>query len=619
MFAVIKKMFLASLVVLTVLTTGAWQSNPIAAAESQQPGSVETPLFPGLTWSSLGSSNQDIRINVNGDSVSLPGVRYEAKERFVSSLPQDVLNFYSNEQLAKSGWVSYDSFNTAGGMHLVFEQESGIYLSVEFVTCADEPSSICIAVWQSEQTDAAAIAALSTSEPNDVAEVVGAFGKISPANGASNVNPTNAVLSWEAYSPTPDKYSYCLNIGSACANNDPDWTTSFSTSVTLTNLAYNTTYHWQVRAVTCVTCVPKTFVYANGGTAWTFTTRPSSQAMIVGNAGVAGAVLSYTDVTVRTVTANSTGAYSITVPLNWSGTITPSKAGYFFSPRNASFTNLTAPQTIQNFIATPAYFISGNVGLPSVTLSYTETTPQTVLSDALGNYSIPVPPGWSGTVTPSRTGYLFSPTSKTYTNVLSNQTGQNYTPYTFVDVTPSHPFFRYIQAFANRGITVGCSQSPRLYCPNDNVTRGEMAVFIERAMGNFNPPASAVHPFEDVPYTGLEHFTNFIEEFYRDGITAGCQQSPLRYCPADNVNRGEMAVFIERSIGHFNPPTNAVHPFEDVPYAGMEPFTNFIEQLYFDGITVGCQQSPLRYCPQNNVTRAEMAVFIVRAFNIPLP
>ena len=79
-----------------------------------------------------------------------------------------------------------------------------------------------------------------------------------------------------------------------------------------------------------------------------------------------------------------------------------------------------------------------------------------------------------------------------------------------------------------------------------------------------------------------------------------------------------MAVFIERAIGNFNPPTNTVHPFDDVPYPGLEHFTNFIEQFYKDGITVGCQQNPLRYCPQNNVTRGEMAVFIVRAFNIPL-
>ena len=194
-----------------------------------------------------------------------------------------------------------------------------------------------------------------------------------------------------------------------------------------------------------------------------------------------------------------------------------------------------------------------------------------------------------------------------------------YAVQTFDDVSTGHPFWRYIEAFANTGITVGCSQVPKMYCPDANVTRGEMAVFIERAKGNYSPPTNAVHPFTDVPYPGLEHFTNFIELFYSHNITTGCQQSPLMYCPQNNVTRGEMAVFIERAIGKFSPPTNAVHPFTDVPYPGLEHFTNFIEQFYYDGITVGCQQSPLMYCPQNNVTRGEMAVFIVRAFQIAIP
>ena len=52
MFAVSKKMFLAFVVLMTVLTTGAWQSTPVALVKSQNADSVETPLYPGLTWSS---------------------------------------------------------------------------------------------------------------------------------------------------------------------------------------------------------------------------------------------------------------------------------------------------------------------------------------------------------------------------------------------------------------------------------------------------------------------------------------------------------------------------------------------------------------------------------------
>ncbi|MEO8357408.1 MAG: hypothetical protein ABI621_15995 [Chloroflexota bacterium] len=60
--------------------------------------------------------------------------------------------------------------------------------------------------------------------------------------------------------------------------------------------------------------------------------------------------------------------------------------------------------------------------------------------------------------------------------------------------------------------------------------------------------------------------------------------------------------------------------FADVPYPGQPAsFQAFIEQFYNDGITTGCAVNSLKYCPQNKVTRQEMAVFIVRAFGIPLP
>jgi hypothetical protein len=190
---------------------------------------------------------------------------------------------------------------------------------------------------------------------------------------------------------------------------------------------------------------------------------------------------------------------------------------------------------------------------------------------------------------------------------------------TFLDVPNTHMFWHHIEAFYNAGITSGCSQSPRLYCPNNPVTRGEMAVFIERALGKFAPSPTPSGMFTDVPYPGLESFTPFIEQYYNDGLTVGCSQSPLKYCPQNNVTRGEMAVFIERALGNFAPNPSPTKMFTDVPYPGMESFTPFIEQFYNDGITVGCSQSPLMYCPQNNVTRGEMAVFIVRAFGIPLP
>ena len=61
---------------------------------------------------------------------------------------------------------------------------------------------------------------------------------------------------------------------------------------------------------------------------------------ISGNAGVAGATLSYTDGTPKTATADGSGLYSLQVSYNWSGTVTPSKAGYSFLPAVKTYTNV---------------------------------------------------------------------------------------------------------------------------------------------------------------------------------------------------------------------------------------------------------------------------------------
>ena len=73
-----------------------------------------------------------------------------------------------------------------------------------------------------------------------------------------------------------------------------------------------------------------------------------------------------------------------------------------------------------------AYEISGNVGAPNATLTYVDGFTKTVTSDVNGDYSIIVPPNWSGTVTPSKTGVTFVPSSRDYTNVTVDHILENY-------------------------------------------------------------------------------------------------------------------------------------------------------------------------------------------------
>jgi hypothetical protein len=186
---------------------------------------------------------------------------------------------------------------------------------------------------------------------------------------------------------------------------------------------------------------------------------------------------------------------------------------------------------------------------------------------------------------------------------------------TFEDVPPTHPFWRFIEGFYAAGITSGCSTSPLRYCPDQPVTRGQMAVFIEKALGNTAPAPSPSDMFTDV--SAGNPFKPFIEQFYNSGITSGCSTSPLKYCPDQPVTRGQMAVFLEKALGNNAPAPSPSGMFTDV--SAGDPFKPFIEQFYNDGITSGCSTSPLQYCPTQAVTRGQMAVFISKAFGIPLP
>jgi hypothetical protein len=145
---------------------------------------------------------------------------------------------------------------------------------------------------------------------------------------------------------------------------------------------------------------------------------------ISGNAGIAGATLDYTG---GSTTANGSGAYAFDVPFDWSGTVTPSRTGYTFTPVNRMYANLGTDQPGQNYIATGPS-ISGNVGFAGVTLSYTDGTPKTAMSAPNGDYSFTVSGDWSGTVTPSHPCYTFSPTDRSYSNVIADQISQDYTP-----------------------------------------------------------------------------------------------------------------------------------------------------------------------------------------------
>ena len=179
----------------------------------------------------------------------------------------------------------------------------------------------------------------------------------------------------------------------------------------------------------------------------------------------------------------------------------------------------------------------------------------------------------------------------------------------FDDARPGDFAFTFVETLARAGITGGCG--PNIYCPENSVTRAQMAVFLERGIhgSNFSPPAATGNSFLDVGANGFA--AAFVEQLFLDGITGGCGSN--NYCPDDRVTRAQMAVFLLRAIhgAGFSPPP-ATGIFTDVPLGSFA--VAWIEQLAAEGITSGCGGG--NYCPEDPVTRAQMAVFLVRAFGL---
>ncbi|MGH9382507.1 MAG: choice-of-anchor D domain-containing protein [Thermoanaerobaculia bacterium] len=114
----------------------------------------------------------------------------------------------------------------------------------------------------------------------------------------------------------------------------------------------------------------------------------------------------------------------------------------------------------------------------------------------------------------------------------------------FTDVPFDNPFCSWIEELAGRGVTAGCGGGG--YCPNNSVSRDQMAVFLLKTLEGpgYTPPACS-GAFGDVPCPSL--FADWIEDLVARGITAGCGGG--NFCPGASVNREQMAVFLGKTFG----------------------------------------------------------------------
>jgi len=133
-----------------------------------------------------------------------------------------------------------------------------------------------------------------------------------------------------------------------------------------------------------------------------------------------------------TALSGDNGFYTMEVPCGYTGTATPAKGDYSFTPASRDYADLQENQEEQNYVGKlPGPFtISGSTraedGKPISGVSISATGLSGATTDSAGNYSLTVDYGWSGTVTPSLGDYIWDPTNLSFNNVKSDLSNQNF-------------------------------------------------------------------------------------------------------------------------------------------------------------------------------------------------
>jgi plastocyanin len=217
-------------------------------------------------------------------------------------------------------------------------------------------------------------------------------------------------------------------------------------------------------------------------------------------------------------------------------------------------------------------------------------------------------PGETVQVDPFWTNVSASP--QTFTGTASNLTGPAGPTYTIDDASADY-------GTVPAGQTTDCdSATGDCYLMTVSGARPVLhwdATFVETLSSGAAPTTWTIHignSFFDVPTT--DPFYAYVERLLHMGVTTGCGAG--NYCPSSSVTRAQMAVFLlkaEHGSSYTPPACTPPGIFGDVPCPSQ--YADWIEQLFNEHITGGCQAgSPPLYCPTNPVTRAQMAVFILK-------
>jgi hypothetical protein len=303
--------------------------------------------------------------------------------------------------------------------------------------------------------------------------------------------------------------------------------------------------------------------------------------------------------------------YSLGTTSTPTATATPTLTATNTSTNTATPTTSNTPTHTPTATQTATH---AGANTPTNTATSTPTNTATATASATRTMTQTVTSTASNTPTATRTRTATATQTSTLTSTAVNTATVSAGP-GFTDVTADYWASSFVQRLYAAGITGGCSLNPLKYCPEGTVTRAQMAVFLERGIhgSSYAPPQiGSGTGFSDVSpdYWAAA----WIKQLAAEGITSGCGNN--NYCPEQPVTRAQMAVFLLRSkygAGYIPPGIGSGTGFGDVPPGYWS--AAWIKQLVIEGITSGCGNG--NYCPENPITRAQMAVFLVRTFNLP--
>ncbi len=178
----------------------------------------------------------------------------------------------------------------------------------------------------------------------------------------------------------------------------------------------------------------------------------------------------------------------------------------------------------------------------------------------------------------------------------------------------SGPFREDIDTIARNGITAGCMTG--LFCPDAAVSRAQMAVFLLKAEhGPYFVPPPASGFFDDVPPGSFA--ADWIEQLHLEEITAGCDPTRYcPDDPVTRAQMAVFLLKTEHGSSYVPPACAGIFDDVACGGPDPGFAVDWIERLFAEGVTAGCSSAPPLYCPDDPVVREQMATFIVRAFNL---